>query len=437
MRSVVVIVVLLMTLSANAQKALRTFAVENIRSIDDSTSLGYTAHWSFYYNDSGVMDSLQYSTRDVLCQLGGLDKMKPFISEFYDWETMPPNIGGLSDDIYHSRRLVITEPEPGKIRIYRSWIVGKDSIEPDHAIHYDYDPKTLRVFRMGSDTFAYRDSAGLLVEIKRLSRLREADVWKLHRDTDGVIIGIEQYRPRLRGDSLMPRTWHQILSWKRHDPFNSARRDRDLFFKSYWTHFPWLAEGEPAAWLTWTGNGISFAGPKLFESTFDSLGRLVRESGKKIRTITYHDTGPIVSDRVFEGSDLEKNDRLVRRRAVKGVVWRDFVISYTPLDTWSKGRSHSFQYEYGYRYGDSILGDRMAHNLWYEDDNDTIKLTIKEPLSINGLTACIIDTTETEIAQIPLTGRETSYILNPSVHQTMFAIRWKYHDLKVVDQAFF
>jgi hypothetical protein len=432
-RGAVIILVSLLCFSARAQEPFRTFAVERIRNLEDSNSSTYTVHWSFYYNDAGVLDSLLYSSRGNRYELGGLTKMKPFIRELYDWETLPPNIGGFANEYSSNQRLVITEPEEGKMRVYKSTFNRGDSAVEPLIISYNYDPHTQRLLFDGLDTLNYRDSAGRIVEIKR-----GRELWKLYRDTDGVIIGIELLRPRFKRDSLVMRQWHQILSWKPHGPWNSARRGQHLFFNDYFTKFPWLSEGEPAAWLTWEQPGSSISGPRLYESAYDSLGRLTRESSSRnTRTIVYHDTGPIQTDRSFEGSQLESYDRLVRRRPSNGVVWRDFVIENLTKDLWRDGVSHSFQYEYGYRYGDSILGDRMAHDLFYDGDHDTITLTINAPLSTEGLTASLIDTTETEIAQIPLTGRKTIYILPPSVSNEMFAVRWKYHGFKVVDQAFY
>jgi hypothetical protein len=432
-RLLIVLFVFVSVSNAEAQQVYRTFVSQYIHNPDNVNSEGSESHWFFHYNDAGVMDSLRYSSPYSICEFGGLDKSKPFIKDLFDWETLPPNIGGLKEIIVGERRMVITEPKPGKIRVFASFTSGSDSLRSIDTLYYDYDTATLRLLSANRDTFSYEEREGKISTITMHSRGRIKDRWNFRRDDQGAIIGIEHFRSLLR-DSLMLRAKYQILSWRDQIPPNSARR-ANVFFNNDFTHFPWIPEGEPGAWLEWTYSAFRLFGPTLHESSYDSLGRLISETGKEYRTIDYDASGPIKRDRMFDEPRLQR-DVLLRRKPIPGgMYWDDFVLEVGANGYPSELRTHLFTYEYGYRYEDGLWGDRFSPDLVYEVNGDTINLRIEEPRSLKGLTACVIDTSEKEVAQIPISGRKTTFIFHPRP-RTSYAIRWKYDGRKIVDQAF-
>jgi hypothetical protein len=416
-----------------AQSAvLRTSVIEKWSGGDSYLSLD-DPKWTFHYNDNGSLDSLSYNGY-IKRQLGGLDNMKPFITELYDWESLPPNPGHFYYNIFADLRLVAAEPTPGKIRIYESKLYADDSMGATHVIEYDYDTVSGRVLRFGGYNYSYEDSAGYLVRIgQRSSRHLEA-IWKIHRDEKGAITEIEHFTDGMRRDTLRLRQRYEILEWGLHRAYNSARSLHGL--DEGFQRFPWLPEGEPKKWIVYKRGLDGMGKGRLTDRQFDSLGRLIRESEDRYeRFITYHPSGVIAVNRHEHKKEFELETTLEKRTLVKDLVWEDVIHSVNGRSKFGNNYCRLL-YQYSYRYPNGLKGDRFAPNIICTADQNTIKLTINEPLSIKGLTACIIDTNETELWQIPLTGRRTTFVMPKHKTAMLYAVRWKYEGRKIVDQVF-
>jgi hypothetical protein len=438
-RSRAILLVVLSTSALHAQQksgepvVLQTFVSEEVTSLHYPDKDLHQRYWAFYYNDVGILDSIYYRGEFDRRELGGLSKLKPFVTEMYDWQTLPPNRGPFPYNIFASLRLVLTEPEPGSIRIIETSLRKEDSNKAPKVIEYEYDTATNRVHRFGGYSYTYEDSAGYLVRISQRSLSRLYGVWQLHRDESGVIKHIEYFRPMMaRKDSLRRIASYRILRWQPHQQARSARMGPRL--GEAFERFPWLKEGKATAWIKERLVPDSRLDTSRIYYDFDSEGRLIRAENEESRTISYHKTGPIEHEVILYEGDTDINWSLQERVIVSGKSWRDVVVSLGGKYK-SNDQTHIYQYENSYRYEDGLWGDRFSPDLVYQVDDDTIKLRIEEPRSLKGLTVCVIDTSEKEVAQIPITGRKTTFIFHRRP-RTSYAIRWKYDGRKIVDQAF-
>lgn len=415
-----------------AQSAiLRTGAIDHTTYSDGLPQVRDAANWSFHYNDNGVLDSLSFGSHR---QLGGLDKMKPFVTEMYDWESLPPS-GNFYYNIFADLRLVLTEPEPGKIVIYQSELYSADSAGPQRKIEYWYDTASGRVTRFGGYNYDYEDSAGYLIRIRQRSSRHTEAIWNIIRDSNGTITLIDHLTSGMRRDTLRLRTRYQIIKWALHRAENSVRTRPG--FGDAFDRFPWLPEGEPVEWIA-SRRTLEGMGPgRHITKVFDSLRRLIRETedDREDCFIEYDGSGVARLKRYITKGKMELEIRLANRTIVNGSVWIDSIVSQR--GEWKFGHSSStIKYEYAYRHSDSLLGDRFAPHLIINRQGDKIiTLSIRQPLAIDGVMAYLIDANETEIGQIPIKGRETSYVLPEHSRQTPLAIRWKYRGRKIVDHV--
>jgi hypothetical protein len=431
MRCAVLTLVMFCALPCGAQIALRTYVTQSIARLDGPYE--DNGDWSFTYNDAGQLDSLRYNGVYIR-ELGGLSKMKPFIREVYDWENLPPNTRPFSHDFTGSLRMVITESIPGKIQILQWRLHGRDSLEKLETINYEYDVRSRRLLAARNSRYVYEDSAGFIRGIKVFSGKWLRAVWELHRDVDGVVIGIT-HRRALR-DTLVNEGRYQVLKWQDQIADNSVKGES--IYESLREEFPWLPEGAPAVWIRWTWNRVqrNWQMRTLTEKKYDNEARLIHEEGKDLRKIDYYPDGAIWVERREDPTRPEMWTRGLRRFGkAKNVIWEEAAMEIGGSNA-LENRFHSFRYETSYRYQDSLWGDRFAPDLLYRVNIDTVVLRITEPRSTIGLTAYLIDTTENEIEQIQLTGRKTIYILPKRDEKMYYAIRWKYKGRKIVDQAF-
>jgi hypothetical protein len=255
-------------------------------------------------------------------QLGGLDKLKPFITEMYDWESLPPNPGNFFYNMFADLRIVLTEPEPGKITIFESKLYAEDSMGPQRKIEYRYDVVTGRVTRFGGYDYDYEDSAGYLVRIRQKSSRQIDAVWKLQRDSTGTIIGVDHLTMGMRRDSLRLRTRYQIIKWGPDRATNSAR-SAPSFGESFY-RFPWLPEGGPIEWIA-SRRGLEGMNPgKHVQRVFDSSSRLIRESDEEYDVrVEYDASGPIKLKQYITRGKPEGEIRLIHRTKSGDLVWQD------------------------------------------------------------------------------------------------------------------